>query len=76
MLKLTLEDGSEIEDDKVYTIAVWATSIDESYIASVLKSHSELGSNIDLVTASVKKAGTISPPKDNRITLVWDKKEE
>lgn len=74
VIKLTLADGSEIQDDKVYTVAAWATSIDESYIASTLKVHSELGSNIDLVTDTVKRAGTISSPKDHRLTLVWDEK--
>ena len=72
VLKLTLVDGSEIKDDEVYTIAAWATSIDESYITSTLNIHSELGSNIDLITANVKQAGYISPPRDNRLTLRWD----
>lgn len=76
VIRLTLADGSEIEDDNIYTVAAWGTSIDESYITSTLKAHSKYGSNIDLITAAVKKAGTISPPKDDRLTLVWDKKQQ
>ncbi len=73
VIKLTLADGSEIEDTKRYTVAAWATSIDESYIASALAVHSELGKNIDLVTSAVKQEETISPAKDGRLTLVWDR---
>lgn len=72
VIKLTLADGSEIADDKRYTVAAWATSIDETYIASTLSVHSELGNNTDLVTAAVRHAGTISPPKDHRLTIKWD----
>lgn len=72
VIKLTLADGSEIADDKRYTVAAWATSIDETYIASTLTVHSELGNNTDLVTAAVRQAGTISPPKDHRLTIKWD----
>ena len=72
VIKLSLADGSEIEDGKVYTVAAWETSIDESYIVSTVNVHSEAGSNIDLVSAAVRQAGTISPAKDHRLTLRWD----
>ena len=72
VIKLTLADGSEIEDDKLYTVAAWPNSIDESYFTSTLNIQSEFGSNIDLVTAAVKQAGTIAPAKDGRLVLVWD----
>lgn len=72
VIKLTLADGSEIEDSKRYTVAAWPTSIDESYLASIVNVHSEPGSNIDLVSLAVKQAGTISPAKDHRLTLRWD----
>ena len=72
VINLNLADGSEIEDSKVYTIAAWATSIDESYITSTVNVHSRAGNNIDLVTDAVKQAGTISPAKDHRLTLRWD----
>lgn len=72
VIKLTLADGSVIEDHKRYTVAAWPTSIDETYITSTLSVHSQWGSNIDLVTFAVKQAGTISPAKDHRLTLRWD----
>lgn len=72
VIKLTLADGSGIEDDKPYTVTAWASSIDESYITSTLNVHSELGSNIDLVTSAVKQAGTVSPARDHRLILRWD----
>lgn len=71
VIKLTLADGGEIEDDKIYAVTAWATSIDESYIASTLNVHNEIGNNIDLITSAVKQMGTVSPPKDNRLTLRW-----
>lgn len=71
VIKLTLADGSEIEDSRRYTVAAWGDSIDKSYIASTVSIHSEVGSNIDLVTSAVKQAGTISPAKDHRLTLRW-----
>ena len=40
-IKLTLADGSEVQDDERYTVAAWATSIDETYIASTLNVHCE-----------------------------------
>ena len=72
VIKLTLADGSEIEDGKVYTLAAWATSVDEAFIASTVNIHRDAGGNIDLVTAAVKQAGTISPAKDQRLILRWD----
>ena len=72
VIKLTLADGSEIEDDERYTVAAWATSIDETYIASTLNVHREFCNNIDLVTSAIKQAGTITPAKDHRLTLRWD----
>ena len=72
VIKVTLEDGSEIEDGKRYTVAAWPTSIDESYLTSTLNIHSVFGSNIDLITSAVKQAGTISPAKDHRLTLRWE----
>lgn len=72
VIKVTLEDGSEIEDGKRYTVAAWPTTIDESYLTSTLNIHSVFGSNIDLITSAVKQAGTISPAKDHRLTLRWE----
>lgn len=72
VIKLTMEDGSGIEDDKRYTVAAWPTTIDETYVTSTLRVHSGIGSNIDLVTSAVGRAGIISPAEDHRLTLRWD----
>lgn len=72
VISLTLEDGSDIDDDTVYTVAAWASSIDDSYISSTVCTHKEAGSNVDLMTFAIKQAGTISPPKDDRIKLKWE----
>ena len=72
VVKLTLADGSEIENDKTYTVAAWSSSIDDSYIASTVAVHSELGKNEDLVAAAVRQAGVIAPSRDHRLTLIWD----
>lgn len=70
--KLTLADGSEIDDNAVYTVAAWATTIDESYITSTMQTFEDVGSNIDLMTAAIKAAGTVAPARDGRITLKWE----
>ena len=72
VLKLTLENGKEIDDTALYTVAAWATSIDASYISSIVRTYPELGSNIELMTSAIKQIGTVSPPDDKRITLRWE----
>jgi len=72
VLKLTLENGKEIDDTSLYTVAAWATSIDDSYISSIVRTYPELGSNIELMTSAIKQIGTVSPPDDKRITLRWE----
>ena len=68
---LTLENGSAIDDDALYTVAAWATTIDESYIYATLQTFEEVGTNVDLMTAAIQTAGIVSPAKDQRITLKW-----
>ena len=72
VLSLTLADGSEIDDGKLYTVAAWAGTVDESYVSSTVKAHSELGASTDLMTAYLADAGEVSPAKDGRITLNWE----
>lgn len=69
--KLTLADGRAIEDTAVYTVAAWAGSVDSSYISGTVQTFPDAGANKDLMTAAIKKAGTISPAHDGRVTLVW-----
>lgn len=73
--KLTLADGSAIEDSATYTVAAWKTSIDDRYVSSIVQEFPELGDNVQLMSTEISAAKTISPPKDGRITLVWDQAE-
>lgn len=70
--KLTLADGSELEEDAVYTVAAWAGSIDEQYISGTAQVHESLGGNQKLMTEAIEKAGTITPIRDGRVTLDWE----
>ena len=69
---LMAADGTEIDDGKLYTVAAWAGTVDESYVSSTVKAHSELGTITDLMTAYLADAGEVSPAKDGRITLNWE----
>lgn len=70
--KLTLSDGGELVDEAVYTVAAWAGSIDEKYISGVVRQYEDLGGNQKLMTDAIKKAGTVHPVRDGRITLDWE----
>jgi raffinose/stachyose/melibiose transport system substrate-binding protein len=71
VLALTLADGSAVNDDATYTVAAWAGSIDKSYISSTIREFPEAGANMDLMTAAIKKAGSVSPARDGRVMLIW-----
>lgn len=72
VLSLTMADGAPIEDDARYTIAAWATTIDDSYVSSIVQEHSDRGTCVDLMTEYLAEAGTVSPAKDGRIVLNWE----
>ncbi len=69
--KATLADGSDIADESIYKVAAWAGSIDDSYIKDTFQAYPEAGDNRALMTAAIRKAGTISPAEDGRIRLDW-----
>ena len=69
---LTLADGSALDDGKTYTVAAWAGTIDERYIAATAAEFPDVGAKKDMMTAAIQMAGTISPPADGRIVLNWD----
>lgn len=69
--KLTLADGSAIDDDTIYNVAAWAGTIDARYISSTIREFPEAGMNKELMTAAIQKAGTITPAHDGRVTLIW-----
>lgn len=68
---LSLADGGELADDAVYTVAAWAGSIDEKYISGVVRQYDDLGGNQKLMADAIKKAGTVTPVRDGRVTLDW-----
>lgn len=70
--KLTLADGSPIEDGTTYTVAAWKTGIDERYLSGVVREHPELGDNMQLMQTEISASESIAPAKDGRITLIWD----
>ena len=72
VLSLTLADGTAIDDNATYTVAAWAGAIDDRYISAKAREFPDVGMNKDLVTAAIQKAGTISPARDGRVTLVWN----
>lgn len=69
VVSLTLADGTAIDDNKTYNVAAWAGGIDKQYISGTVKAFSDAGDNKTLMTAAIKKAGTISPVDDGRIKL-------
>lgn len=71
---LTLADGTELKDDQTYTVAAWASSIDESYLSGVVQEFPELGASRDIMVAAIQKAETITPVRDGRITLNWEER--
>ncbi|MDD3745758.1 MAG: extracellular solute-binding protein [Anaerostipes sp.] len=72
VISVALADGTEIDDSKTYTVAAWPKAIDKTYIADIAQTFEDAGKNQDLMAAAIKKAGTIAPAKDGRITLEWD----
>lgn len=69
--KLTLANGQPIDDNKVYTVAAWAGSIDAKYITRTIKSYRAFGNNMAFMTSNIKEDQTLSPYSDKRLTLDW-----
>ena len=72
VVSLTLADGTEIKDDRVYTVAAWGASIDESFISATGNTFPDCGTNIDLISKYISEKETVSPAKDGRLTLQWN----
>lgn len=69
---LTLSDGTPLDDQKLYTVAAWAGSIDEGYLSGTMRTCEELGSNQELMTFAIQESGEIRPVADGRLVLNWD----
>lgn len=68
-LSVTLSDGTGIDPEKTYTVAMWDGSIDAQYITEVIETYE--GTWEELMAEGLKEKGAISPAEDGRITLVW-----
>ena len=71
VIKLTLESGAAIEDEKLYTVAAFAGVIDAQYITETVAVHSELGALADILEPALEKDGTIKPDTERRLKLIW-----
>ena len=69
---ITLADGTALDNDRLYTVAARAGCIDEQYITGLVKEYPEAGSNQEMMTAAIRAAGTISPARDGRVSLIWE----
>lgn len=64
--KIVMEDGSELENSKMYTIAVMDETVSMDYVVDYEETNETITS---VVENAVKEAKTISPAKDNRFTV-------
>lgn len=69
ILKVTLADGSELEPDKLYTVAAWEGTINDEYITEVVERLPETWE--ELMKAKLIADKTISPSIKSRIKLIW-----
>ena len=70
VVSVTNGDGSEIADDKSYTVSFWLGTVNEKYYdAASVKTVD--GKFEDLLTEYLKKKGSIEPEDTGRITLNW-----
>lgn len=72
VVSLTLADGTPIDEAKLYTVAAWPGSIAQQYITAVEAEFPFAGTNKELMSAAIRRAGTIAPVRDGRITLLWN----
>lgn len=70
-VSVTLPDGSPLDEDAVYTVALWNGSVDPAYVGNVQETSPHKAS--ELLIADVKAAPDgIAPFDDGRFTLNWD----
>ena len=68
-LSVKLADGSALEMDKRYTVAIWAGSVADAYIDETLETYE--GTWETLMEEKMRADGTLAPADDGRIKLVW-----
>ena len=67
---VTLADGSPIDPDATYTVAMWCWPFSDACPYTVLQVFDD--SDTDILSAAVTGQSTISPDSEGRFTLDWD----
>lgn len=75
VVKLTLENGGDVEDGQLYTVAAYQGVIDEAYYTDILHVHDDLGTLPDILEAALRRDGKIKPDIAGRVTLLWPQAE-
>lgn len=69
IVTVTLEDGTELEPDAVYTVAAWNGAIDPAMVETVEASYDDTAA--DLFRQRVEAEGSIEPMLDEYFILNW-----
>ncbi|MDO5112481.1 MAG: extracellular solute-binding protein [Clostridia bacterium] len=67
---VALADGTAIDPDTLYTVAMWDGTVAPEYITEIVETYA--GTWEEFMTETLKAKGTIAPARDGRITLVWE----
>ena len=71
IVRVTLEDGSELKDNEIYRVAVWSNVLDPDLITETEKIYTD--DIISIFKESIEKnGGSIQPFADDRFILNWD----
>lgn len=62
-----LADGSKIQADKIYSIAITEGSVPQEYLQNCAKTDVL---SFDIISGAIKAAGKISPSEDGRFTVI------
>ena len=71
-LSVALTDGSPVDENREYTVAMWEGTVAPQFITRVEQTCE--GTFEELLTQRLEEQKTITPPDDGRITLVWSVK--
>jgi raffinose/stachyose/melibiose transport system substrate-binding protein len=72
VVKVSLEDGTALNDEQTYQVACYAGVLDARYITETGSVHSELKDPQSFIEASLRADGEISPNIASRVKLDWD----
>jgi len=76
LVKATMEDGTAIDDTKLYTVAAYQGAIDKRYISSTQTTFKELGDPQTFIGQALRSDGTISIDISKRVKLDWDRQKK